>query len=120
MEALHGIYEKMRADPALAGSFEETDAGIVWRLFDGYRVQIDIGYIGIDRLLPGGIPYAITHWHPEEEDLYRDICRLGTRGNVTVIYKSILFDGVVYSGPRDQCRYRRKWLFGRYIYLHAE
>ena len=119
-ELLRDIFGRMRANPELAGAFEKTDAGISWRLFDGYMVGIDAGYIGIDRVFPGGIRYPITHWHPEDEDLYRDICRLGTKGNVTVIHKSILSDGVVYSGPRDQCRYRRKQLFGRYITLYAE
>ena len=123
MEHLREIFEQMKANPELAGSFEETDLGIIWRLFDGYIVQIARGYIGIeavDRLFPGWIPHPVTHWHPDDEDLYRDIRNLGTKGNVTVIHRSLFFDGVVYSGPRERCTCKRKWFFGRYIYLYAE
>lgn len=120
-EFIPNIFQMMKKNPSLAGSFELT-AGhdtIIWNLFEGYVITIAEDYIGIDRPLFGRIPYPFTHWHPNDDELYDDIRNLGTKGNVTVIHKSILGESVLYSGEKSKCKYKSKWLFGRYIYLYA-
>ncbi len=118
--ALSELFNKMKSNPDLAGSFVLLPDEIEWRVFDKYIVSIGNEYIGIDKIIFGRFKDSLTHWHPDEEDIYIDICRLGTKGNVTVIHKSILGESVLYSGPATDCKYKSQWLFGRYIYLYAK
>ena len=118
-------HEKMKNNTCLAGSFygEEfkgADGHIVWHLFDGYAVEITSEMIAIYKDENGKLAECIYHWHPCDEDLYDEICKLGTKGNVTVIQKGWIRDSRIFSGPRDACPIKRKWLFGKYIYLYAD
>jgi len=63
---------------------------------------------------------SFAHWHPSDDEIYYDVCAIGRKGNVTVIHKSFLSESVLYSGSTTDCKYKRKGLFGRYYYLHAE
>lgn len=114
------IFEKMRSNLDLCGKYELTDNTIEWELNDGFIISIARDYFGISKKLFGKIEKPLTHWHPDDDDLYDDICRLGTRGNITVIHTTILSSGVIYSGSETECRIKRKWLFGRYYYLRAK
>lgn len=125
-DIIYVVYHKMINNPDLAGSFEIVNGLIHWDLFDQYKVVIGPNYIGIDKYIVGKIIIYNFHWHPEDEDLYSDVCKLGSKGNVTVIHQSIGgsigMDGgaLIYSGPRSMCPITRRWFFGRYIYLYAE
>ena len=117
---LSSLYEKMKNNPDLAGRFRlVSDELIEWDLFEGYHVTIWEDYIGIIRF-----PRAwyrsdlLIHWHPANEELYDEICRLGTKGNVTVVHKSWIGMSIPYSGPAKDCPVGRKWLFGKYLYLY--
>lgn len=115
------IYELMCGNNDLAGAFSLSDDAITWELFEGYRITLGEEYIGIDRLLFGKLPDPFTHWHPQDKnELYADICRLGTKGNVTVIRRNFFGASVLYCGEKDKCNVHRKWLFGRYYYLYAK
>lgn len=119
-------YEKMNSNPCLAGSFtgdgfSGTDGHILWHLFDGYTVEIASETVSIYKNRNGTMYECIHHWHPCDEDLYDEICELGTKGNVTVIHRSFLGDSrILYSGPRGACHIRRKSFFGKNIFLYAE
>lgn len=113
------LYQQMKENKNLVGTFEKADSEIIWSLYDKFTVIITYDYIGIQNKLFGIIPNCITHWHPYEDDIYDDICSLGTKGNVTVIHSTPLCTGIIYSGPAENCKIKRKWLFGRYYYLYA-
>ncbi len=115
------LYCRMKNNSDLAGSFELNGGKIDWKLFDGYDVEIASEYIGISRQLKLIKPLytSIFHWHPDDEDLYTEVCKLGTKGNVTVIHMGWVWSCLLYSGPRSYCPIKRKWLFGKYIYLDA-
>ena len=121
---VHEVYVKMLHNSNLAGSYKVADGHIIWQLFHGYTLDIASEYIGINKLLLGKGTESIYHWHPDDEDLYDEICRLGTRGNVTVIHLfgpgGILGSSLIYIGPKCDCPIKRKWMFGKYIYLYAE
>ncbi len=120
----HEVYEKMLHNPNLAGSYKEADGHIVWQLFHGYTLDITSEYISINKTVFGKVAESIFHWHPDDEDLYDAVCRLGTRGNVAVIHLfglgGMLGSSLIYCGPKQDCPIQRKWLCGKYIYLHAE
>ena len=119
-------YEKMNSNPSLAGSFSgeaftESDGHILWHLFDGYTVEIASETVSIYKNRNGKMYECIHHWHPCDEDLYDEICMLGTKGNVTVIHRSCFGDSrILYSGPREACHIKRKNLFGKNIFLYAD
>lgn len=115
------VFEKMKSNPDLAGTFSEDGGRITWQLFEGYTVEIASEYIGVHSQRPKGGYRFRHHWHPDDEDLYADICALGTRGNVTIILRTFGdTTGVVYSGPRAGCPEKKNGLFRKYIYLYAE
>ena len=91
---------------------------IFWNL-SGYMIDISQEYIGIEKSI-GRLPMQITHWHPDDEDIFEDILKIGTKGNVTVIHSNIFGSSVLYSGLKKGCPYKRKWLFGKYHYIYAE
>ena len=120
----HEVYEKMLHNHNLAGSYKEADGHIIWHLFHGYTLDITSEYIGINKVSYGNVSGSIYHWHPDDEDLYDEVCRLGTRGNVTVIrlfgLGGMLGSSLIYCGPGSDRPIRRKRLFGKYVYLYAE
>ena len=115
------LYERMKENPNLAGSYKlVNEIGIEWDLFESFTIHIGQDYFGIDGFLFNKIPNQLTHWHPDDDEMYETICAIGTRGNVTVIKKSWLGVAILYMGPVSDCPYSRKWLFGKYLYLYAK
>lgn len=115
------LYNQMKSNSKLGESFETVGScSIIWKLSEQYQVTIEREYLGVDRITGKFPPKNLIHWHPQDEEMYQEICNLGTKGNVTVIYKPFDLSLILYSGPRDQCKYRRKWLCGKYYYLYAE
>ena len=43
-------------------------------------IDISQEYIGIEKSI-GRLPMQITHWHPNDEDIFEDILKIGTKGN---------------------------------------
>ena len=97
---------------------ENNCDSIFWNL-SGYLIVISHEYIGIEKRI-GILPMQITHWHPDDEDIFENILKIGTKGNVTVIHSTIFGSSVLYSGLIKECPYKRKWLFGKYHYIYAE
>ena len=113
------LFKKMCLNHDLCGKFELMNNAIIWNLCDDYIITISQDYLAISNKLFGRLENLLHHWHPDDDEMYDDICKLGTSGNVTVIHKTILHSAIVYSGPENECRIKRKWLFGRYHYLYA-
>lgn len=114
------IFKQMQNNPDLAGRFYLVNNGINWELFDGFLIRIECNYIVIDRFILKKTPDSIMHWHPEDDEMYDNICALGTKGNVTVIKKTLFGEAVLYMGPKRDCKYTKKWLLGKYYFLYAE
>ncbi len=116
-----GLYEQMKQNPNLSGSYKLVDNSLIeWKLFDGFSVQLAEDYIGIERLLFGKIPDAFIHWHPQDDEIYEDVCAIGEKGNVTVVKKDLFGDSLLYAGKAENCPNKRKRFFGRYYYLYAK
>ena len=54
-------------------------------------------------------------------EIYDEICKIGRRGNVTVLRASPVGSALLYAGRKDVCPYPRekKLLLGKYYYLEA-
>lgn len=120
------LYDKMCSTPDLCGTFALVEKSIMWNLFDGYKVIISIEppatHFSIEKKLFWKITDQITHWHPDENDIYREVCNIGLKGNVLVIRKTFLGDSVLYMGKEENCPYspKNKWSWGKIYYLKAE
>ena len=120
------LYDKMIETPNLCGKFELVGKTIFWDLFDGFDIQISIEppdtYFSIEKKLFWKITDQITHWHPNEENIYDEVCEIGLKGNVAVIRKNLLFTSVVYMGKEENCPFspKKKWSWGKILYLKAK
>ncbi len=120
------LYEKMLATPDLCGKFKLVDKTIFWDLFDGYDIQISIEppatLFSIEKKLFWKITDSVIHWHPEQEDIYDEVCKIGLKGNVLIIRKNLLFSSAIYIGKEELSPYssKKKWSWGRIYYLKAK
>ncbi len=123
----HELYDLLMQTPELCGQFTlVSDHEIKWDIYEDFSVSIGVNKvdacIALDKMLFGRIPNHFTHWHPDPEDIYDEICAIGTRGHVLVIRKFLLGEMVLYMGPEADCPYspNKKWRWGRIYYLRAE
>lgn len=120
------LYDKMCNTHDLCGTFKFTDKMIVWDLFEGYEIKISIEppatHFSIEKKLFWKLTNQITHWHPDEEDIFEQVCNIGSKGNVVVIRKNLLFTSVVYMGREENCLFssKSKWSWGKIYYLEAK
>lgn len=120
------LYNMILDNPNLNGVFKLVDNTIFWDLNNKISIEIGVDprdcYFGINRFLFGKITDSITHWHPELNEIYEDVCNIGLKGNVLVIRKNILYTSVLYMGKEEECPYspNKKWSFGRIYYIKGE
>lgn len=119
------LYDKMRHTPNLCGKIQLDGEIIRWDLHMGYQIQISVDprdtYFNIEQK-PGGVKEdQITHWHPDPNEIFDQICNIGLRGNILVIRKNFLWSSVLYMGTEEGCPYSKtkKWSWGKLFYLQA-
>lgn len=120
------LYGMMLKNSDLCGKFELDDKKefITWDLCDNYRIMLSVteedGYFAVCKPTRGGLR-EITHWHPENYEIYEDVCRIGTRGNIAVIRTYLTGSSLIYAGHREECPYQqgKKRLFGKYYYIET-
>lgn len=127
IESVECLYRRIKANKDLCGRFELVgNDAISWDLGDGFWLHIGKERRDYTIMIKRygkfikGISHNIMHWHPSDGEVYEHICEIGTRGNVTVIHTTLISNGIVYTGSADECKYKRKWLFGKYYYLYAK
>lgn len=121
------LYGMMLETPDLCGRFElDKSAGsITWNLSENIVIEIGVDspecYIGINKSHGGKVGGEITHLHPSVFEIYDEICKIGKRGNVTVLRASPVGSALLYAGRKDVCPYPRekKLLLGKYYYLES-
>ncbi len=119
------LYEKMLETTGLCGTFKLVNKTIIWNLFEGFIIEISIEppatHFSIEKKLFRNITDSITHWHPNEDDVYNEVCNIGLEGNVLVIRKNWFFDSVIYMGKEENCPYsqKKKWSWSKIYYLKA-
>ena len=117
------LYDLMAATEDLCGTYEVADDTVFWNLGDEFSVQINVDgereecICSIHRKT-----WEITHWHPSIYEIYDEVCKMGTRGNVMVVRTFIGGASIPYMGPKADCPYpeKRKWSLGKYFYLEAK
>ena len=121
------LYGMMLETPDLCGRFvlDKSAGNIIWNFSENIVIEIGVDppecYIGINKSHGGKVGGEITHLHPSVFEIYDEICKIGKRGNVTVLRASPVGSALLYAGRKDVCPYPRekKLLLGKYYYLEA-
>ena len=123
------LTERLKQTPGLCGTFSIESHGLIrWDLYEEHSYLIDVrggdGYIDLfNRKHPHD---SITHWHPDPDDMYEELCNIGTPGHIIVVrYLHIgpLFGASVqYIGPESECpkRVKRTGLFSKPLILKVQ
>lgn len=116
------LYEMMMKNPKLGGKIElENDERIIWtfeKVIYDISVDKDDGFI--DVLKNNRSKTSITHWHPSNDEIYDEICRIGERGNVLVIKSFLESSAICYIGSVKNCPYKKnKRHFCRFYYFES-
>ncbi|MBR4950155.1 MAG: hypothetical protein IKZ25_05195 [Clostridia bacterium] len=128
-QSIQDIFEIMNQIQGLCGNYYISDDGcIVWDLYDSFQVYIfkdPENYefeMGILKIVSGKVESELTHWHPSPCQIYDEICKMGKKGNVIVIKTFLNGAGVLYSGAKENCPYKKqkKRLFGKMYFLESK
>ena len=126
------LYNIMIQNTELCGSYEitvdeEGYGSVFWTLGDAY-FELCVGHgqgyinVSVDGLLHGKVRKDITHWHPEPNEIYDEVIKIGKRGNITVVCSYWGGGALLYSGEKGECPYLppKKHLLRKYYYIKAE
>ncbi len=118
------LYNMMIQNPDLCGSYEMTADE------DGYgSIFWTLGETCLELCVGHGQGYinviaekSITHWHPDPDEIYDEVKKIGKRGNVTVVCSYRGAGTLLYSGEKEACPYLpiKKRLLKKYYYFEAE
>lgn len=102
-------------------SYPELDGGVLtWKLYNNAYVcaYCDSYDTCIDIISNSASVGSLTHWHPDEEEMFDHLYSLGQKGNMCVIKKTLLGSSVFYMGSPSQYPLpdRRSWDFGKKKY----
>ena len=120
------LYNKILDTPLLCGRFELVEKTIFWNLYDGFEIEISIeppdSCFEIQRRWLKNICIPLTHWHPDEDEVYSQVCNIGLKGNVLVIRENWFGVSILYMGDKEKCPYPadKKWSWGKIYYLLAK
>lgn len=117
------LYEMMLKNDKLGGSFKlESNDLIVWT-FDQVIYEISLkdgdGYFGVNK--NNKLKSNITHWHPDNFDIYEDVCNIGEKGNVLIIKSFLGSSFTIYMGPKEKCTFNKdKKHLGKIYYFESK
>ena len=99
------LYEMMLNNEKLGGQFELLDNEIIVWNFEDVRFEISIdNRDGLFRIINNNkLKLEITHWHPDNYDIYDDVCKIGEKGNVLVVKTFLGSSYIAYMGPKEKC-----------------
>ena len=116
------LYEKLLEMPDLHSKPELHGEILIWKLYKNafVRAYCDSYDTCIDIISNSAFVGSLTHWHPDEEDMFDDLYSLGKKGSILAfnnsyfIRKSIFYIGEPNNYPFDK---NKKWYWGKLTYL---
>ncbi len=125
------LYDAIICKPDLHSLPELYDNILVWHLYKNAYVQAfcNDGDTSIDIIGDSVWSGSLMHWHPDEKDMIDELYRLGKKGNLLVLKKSLLGTSVFYAdaaesfSPADRSALhfgKKKWDGGRLVYFEQK
>ena len=118
------LYKELIQMPDLHSTPELDGEILIWKLYENayVRAYCDSYDTCIDIISNSILIGSLTHWHPDEDDMFDELYSLGQKGNILVIQNSLLFKGVFYKGTPHEYRFdkNKKWHWGKLTYLEQK
>lgn len=115
------LYKMLANSQGLHSLPQIKDDVITWELYDGVCIEASISEYDtiIDIVQNNAFHDSYTHWHPDLEEMYEELYKLGKAGNILVLRKTLFGIETYYIGEPDKYRFpaKKKWHWGRLIYL---
>lgn len=97
---------------------------LIWRLYkNAYIKAYCDGYDSCIEIISDS-PWKgqLTHWHPEEDEIFNYLYTLGKKGNILVLKKVLSHYDIIYIGEPDKYHLNKnqKWQWGKLIYLEQK
>lgn len=102
------LYKMLKKTPDLAGEFEYQNNAqneLINYSCGNLFLEIDVDYISINLKRNGKSNKNLTHYHPEEQDVYKEVYNITKRGNVLVVKTTLGGCSVLYVGKKQNCPY---------------
>lgn len=101
------LYNMLQKTPNLRGSFELTASNMIKWEHNDLSLEITMDLINVN--VKGQLTNKnLTHWHPDEWEIYNEICDITKERNVLVIKKIMGTARVLYIGEKQSCPYTKK------------
>ena len=90
---LSELYEKLVKED-VKGELSKQEDWLIWKLSNGIILKIGIlapfgeGYIGV-YYLKNGKEKNLTHWHPADDEIYRDLMEINHEDIIWIRKKSV-------------------------------
>lgn len=118
------LYEMLIRTDGLHSLPQIENDVITWDLYKDVYVEASITEfdIIIDIVHKNAFYGSLTHYHPDDEEIYDDLRTMGEKGNILVIRKSLAGAEVYYIGKPEKYRFSptKKRHFGKLIYLEQK
>ncbi len=100
------LYNMLQKTPNLRGSFVLTPSNMIqWTSNDLFlEITMDLINVNINGRL---IKKNLTHWHPDDWEIYDEVCDITKAENVLVIKKFMGVSKILYIGDKKNCPYEK-------------
>lgn len=95
---------------------------LIWKLYkNSYIKAYCDGYDSCIEIISDS-PWKgqLTHWHPEEDEIFNYLYTLGKKGNILVFKKVLSYYDIFYMGEPAKCPSNKKRTWGKLIYLEQK
>lgn len=120
------LFEQLLEMPDLHSVPELDGEILIWKLYENayVRAYCDSYDTCIDIISNSTLVGSLTHWHPDEDDMFDELYLLGKHGNILVL-KSFLLGmgtGIFHLGEPEKYRFnkKKKWHWGKLTYLEQK
>ena len=135
VQTTRNLYDMMLQRSDLCGSYKLTSSegeyaydSIVWTIGDAV-IQLCVGHgngfisLGDNKKSKEKPKRDLAHWFPELDEIFDEVVRIGTKGNITVVCSDLRGEGsLLYSGSKEDCPYLppKKHLLKKYFFIEAK
>lgn len=103
------LYEMLMLTPDLCGDFELIEEEVIRWTHHNLSLEIDVDRISVWEKRRSGKGYhELTHWPPDFESVYDDVCRIVKKNSALMIRTFWGEARVLYSGPKEGCPNKRR------------
>ena len=97
------LYEQLLVTPDLCGTFELVNDDTLYWTYKDLVLHISANHIDVS--LNWMKDKDLTHWHPDDFEIYDDVCSITKKNSVLIIKRAFGSSFVKYMGDKEKCPY---------------